>query len=66
MRKERQPEIKTQAEPTRIPSPTRSKDISDGPIWKDGPVLFGILLFPSILLVCLILYLMQTLILSGR
>jgi len=36
----------------------------DGPIWKEAEVLFAILLFPGILLLCLILYLIQTFILK--
>jgi hypothetical protein len=40
------------------------KDHNDGPIWKEGPFLFGILLFPTILLLCLILYWIQVFILK--
>ena len=32
------------------------KEANDGPVWKEGPFLFGVLLFPGILLLCIIFY----------
>jgi CspA family cold shock protein len=42
----------------------RSEAIEDGPIWKEAPFLFGILLFPGILLLCFIIYLIQSFIMK--
>ena len=38
--------------------------VSEEPIWKEGPFLFGILLFPGIFLLCLIIYLIHAFILE--
>lgn len=42
----------------------RSEDIVDGPIWKEAEFLFGILLFPGILLILFIIYLIQSFIMK--
>jgi CspA family cold shock protein len=40
------------------------KEANDEPVWKEGPFLFGVLFFPGILLLCLILYWIQVFILK--
>jgi len=48
----------------RIEPRQEPKDANDGPVWKEGPFLFGVLLFPGILLLCLIIYWIQVFILK--
>ncbi len=42
----------------------KKADMQEAPIWKEPPFIFAILVFPSIVLFCLIFYLIQVLILE--
>lgn len=42
----------------RVTKKTVSVEVANTPIWKEDVVIFAVLLFPSILLLCSLLYIM--------